>query len=193
MTRTIKQINNDLAKIKKTNETKIKELEKDLLTLEPAIEQVKNRIIEAKKNIDKESYDSAKNELWTLENTKELLTDKLTELRHNPLINKETYQSLYYEIVEVADKKIKETTKKLAVFFPDLETINKEYYDTLILVSETLEILQNEIGKNAEEFKKDANGYIDSNFYSGLRYQAKHNPAHLVENFVNQYKEMMAK
>ncbi|MEQ9810180.1 hypothetical protein [Streptococcus jiangjianxini] len=190
MERTLKQIKNELTKLKQTAEAKITELENDYTALSPEIEQAKKSIIEAKKNIDKEAYNKAKDELWTLENTKELLSDNLNELRHSPLVDKEKYQSLYHEIIEVSDKKIDETTKKLELFFVDLEKIGKEYNDTLALISETLGILQNQIGKNSEEFKKDERGYINSEIYLGLRYKPKSNPAYLVDQFIKQYKEM---
>lgn len=69
---------------RKAKESNLQEIEKyqaDLEAIEPTIEHAKRDIIESKKKVDAAAYDVAKRELWTATNTKELLEDKLDELK----------------------------------------------------------------------------------------------------------------
>ncbi|HFI2692606.1 hypothetical protein [Streptococcus suis] len=189
MTRTLEQINIELTKLITDNQKEIEKLEKELASIDPTIEKAKQDVIKAKKVVNAEAYDIAKRELWTAENTKEMLTDKLKELRHDPIVTKERYRELYFEICSVGDNKIDEAFEKISQIFPELEQIIEEHKDITEDITQNLRLLES-LGRNSEEFKKGENGHIDSAFYNGLSYRVKKNTTNFLEEFIKRVKEV---
>ncbi|HEL2737465.1 TPA: hypothetical protein UDO34_000229 [Streptococcus suis] len=189
MTRTLEQINTELTKLITDNQKEIEKLEKELASIYPTIEKAKQDIIKAKKEVSAEAYDIAKRELWTAENTKEMLTDKLKELRHDPIVTKERYRELYFEICSVGDNKIDEVFDKISQIFPELEQISGEHKGITEGIAQNLRLLES-LGRNAEEFKKDEHGRIDSVFYNGLNYRVKKDSASFLDSFIKRFKEV---
>ncbi|UUM61546.1 hypothetical protein NQZ89_09200 [Streptococcus suis] len=189
MTRTLEQINTELTKLITDNQKEIEKLEKKLASIDPTIEKAKQDIIKAKKEVNAEAYDIAKRELWTAENTKEMLTDKLKELRHDPIVTKERYRELYFEICSVGDNKIDETFNKISQIFPELEQISDDHKDIIEDITQNLRLLES-MGRNSEEFKKDEHGRINSIFYNGLNYRVKKNTVSFLEEFIKHVKEV---
>ncbi|MGQ7394732.1 hypothetical protein [Streptococcus suis] len=189
MTRTLEQINTELTKLITDNQKKIEKLEKELASIDPTSEKAKQDIIKAKKVANAEAYDIAKRELWTAESTKEMLTDRLEELRHDPIVTKERYRELYFEICSVGDNKIDEAFEKISQIFPELEQIIEEYKDITEDITQNLRLLES-LGRNSEEFKKTENGHIDAAFYNGLSYRVKKNTTNFLEEFIKRVKEV---
>ncbi|MFM0785532.1 hypothetical protein [Streptococcus suis] len=189
MKRTLEQISTELTKLITKNQKEIEKLEKDLAAIDPTIEKAKQDIIKAKKEVNAEAYDIAKRELWTAENTKEMLTDKLKELQHDPIITKERYRELYFEITEVCDNKVIEVFDKISQFIPELEKVANEHRHVTRTAYENLNLLYSNIGREAQEFYKDENGYIDSLFFHGLKYTPKKDAGDFLERFINDFKE----
>ncbi|HEM3624377.1 TPA: hypothetical protein U1C26_000862 [Streptococcus suis] len=188
MTRTLEQINTELTKLITNNQKEIEKLEKDLAAIDPAIEKAKQDIIKAKKEVNAEAYDIAKRELWTAENTKEMLTDKLKELQHDPIVTKERYRELYFEICSIGDDKIDEAFDKISKILPDLERISDEHREIMKKIAQNLRLLEN-TGRDSKDYTKDERGYIDSDFLGGLSYRAKKDSASFIEDFIKQFKE----
>ncbi|HFI0791653.1 TPA: hypothetical protein ACGO62_001692 [Streptococcus suis] len=189
MTRTLEQINTELTKLITDNQKEIEKLEKELASIDPTIEKAKQDIIKAKKVANAEAYDIAKRELWTAENTKEMLTDKLKELRHDPIVTKERYRELYFEICSVGDNKIDEAFEKISQIFPELERISDEHNDIMKNIAQNLRLLET-AGRNSEDYTKDEQGRLDSTFYNGLSYRAKKDSASFLEGFIKRFKEI---
>ncbi|HEM4051340.1 TPA: hypothetical protein U1W10_001353 [Streptococcus suis] len=160
-----------------------------MASIDPTIEKAKQNVIKAKKVVNTEAYDIAKRELWTAENTKEMLTDRLKELRHDPIVTKERYRELYFEICSVGDNKIDEVFDKISQIFPELEQISGEHKGITEGIAQNLRLLES-LGRNAEEFKKDEHGRIDSVFYNGLNYRVKKDSASFLDSFIKRFKEV---
>lgn len=191
MTRTLEQINTELNKLIADNQKEIQKVEADLAAIDPTIKKAKQDIIKAKKDINAEAYDTAKRELWTAENTKEMLADKLTELRHRPIVTKEKYRELYFEICSVGNRKVDEVFEKISQVFPELERVSDEHQDTVGKIYENLEMLYGSIGRGADELQKDDNGRIDSSFHGGLSYTPKKDAGSFLKEFTDRYKEIV--
>lgn len=189
MTRKLEEINTELTGLINANQKEIEKVEKDLLAIEPTITKAKEDIIKAKKKVDAVAYDNAKRELWTAENTKEMLTDKLNELRHAPIVTKEKYRELYYEIVTVGDNKSEEVFEKISSVFPELNKINNEQISVTNKIWDNLHLLE-KLGRGEEEYAKNERGAIESNFWGGLKYYAKTNASSLLNSFIERYERI---
>ena len=106
MTRTLQEIKAELEALHQENQTAIEKYTEDLKAIDPKIEQAKQDIADAQTTVDAEAYDIAKRELWTAENTKEMLKNKLDELTQKPLISKRDYNKLVDEINVLAEKEM---------------------------------------------------------------------------------------
>ena len=103
MTRTVKEIFQELENMENDNAKLIKKRQEELEAIGPTIEKAKQDIVEAKKKVDAEAYNKAKTELWTAGNTKELLEEELEKLQNNPLVSKKEYHKLAKEITAAAE------------------------------------------------------------------------------------------
>ncbi len=190
MTRTIEDIKEELIAKSNENFNEIQKCETNLEAIDPTIQTAKENIITAKKEVDAEAYNKAKTELWTAENTKEMLVEKLQELHNTPLVTKVEYRTIYNEIINATELKNEELLEKISSVIPELEQLSKEYYKAVEEANATLRVLENKIGKNSEDFKKDENGRIVSEFFSGLSYSPRISVAAFVDQFINNYKEL---
>lgn len=190
MTRTIEKIKEELIAKSNENFNEIQKCETNLEAIEPTIRTAKENIIKAKKEVDAEAYSKAKTELWTAENTKEMLVEKLQELHNTPLVTKVEYRTFYNEIINATELKNEELLEKISSVIPELEQLSKEYYKAVEEANATLRVLEDKIGKNSEDFKKDENGRIVSEFFSGLSYSPSISVAGFVDRFINGYKEL---
>ncbi len=154
MTRTIEDIKEELIAKSNENFNEIQKCETNLEAIDPTIQTAKENIITAKKEVDAEAYNKAKTELWTAENTKEMLVEKLQELHNTPLVTKVEYRTIYNEIINATELKNEELLEKISSVIPELEQLSKEYYKAVEEANATLRVLENKIGKNSEDFKK---------------------------------------
>ena len=100
MLKTLEQINQELETLKNNNQQAIQKCEEGLAEVEPKITQAQLNLREAQKTVDAEAYDKAKRELWTAENTKEMLQEQLDELRTQPLMTQNEAEKLKKDIFE---------------------------------------------------------------------------------------------
>lgn len=191
MTQTLKEISQKLEQLKESNLQEIEKYQTELEAIEPTIEKARQDIIEAKKKVDAAAYDIAKRELWTATNTKELLEDKLDELQHQPLVTKEEYNKLVDEIKTVADTENDAIIKKVEDFFPEFEKLRERHIENYTLANDTLEILENKIGKNEESYKYSDQGHLLSGRYSGLEYPPKRSVVYLLDSLVEHYERLV--
>ena len=100
MLKTLEQINQELETLKNNNQQAIQKCEKGLAEVKPKITQAQLNLREAQKTVDAEAYDKAKRELWTAENTKEMLQEQLDELRTQPLMTQNEAEKFKKDIFE---------------------------------------------------------------------------------------------
>lgn len=100
MLKTLEQINQELETLKNNNQQAIQKCEEGLAEVKPKITQAQLNLREAQKTVDAEAYDKAKRELWTAENTKEMLQEQLDELRTQPLMTQNEAEKLKKDIFE---------------------------------------------------------------------------------------------
>lgn len=151
MTRTLEQINTELTKLITDNQKEIQKTETNLAAINQTIEKAKQDIIKAKKDINAEAYDTAKRELWTAENTKEMLEDKLQELQHQPLITKKVYRTMIANIKAAAEIKEEIIRKQALTYVKKLKELADESDSVLTSVNKNLTLLQYELYKDAEK------------------------------------------
>ncbi|MEG3312970.1 hypothetical protein RFL03_04550 [Streptococcus parasuis] len=151
MTRTLEQINTELTKLITDNQKAIEKIESDLSALDPTIEKTKQDISRAKKDINAEAYDTAKRELWTAENTKEMLADRLQELKNEPLITKDDYKIMVENIKAAAEIEEGIIRKQALTYIKKLKELADESESVLKSANKNLTLLQYELYKDAEK------------------------------------------
>ncbi|HEL1711149.1 hypothetical protein MDL80_04195 [Streptococcus suis] len=191
MTRTLQEIKAELEALHQENQTAIEKYTEDLKAIDPKIEQAKQDIADAQTTVDAEAYDIAKRELWTAENTKEMLKNKLDELTQKPLISKRDYNKLVDEINVLAEKENMTIINKVSEMFPEFEKLKKLHTENYQLANDTLEILENKIGKNEESYKYSDQGHLLPGRYSGLEYTPKRSVVYLLDSLVEHYERMV--
>lgn len=191
MTRTLQEIKAELEALHQENQTAIEKYTEDLKAIDPKIEQAKQDIADAQTTVDAEAYDIAKRELWTAENTKEMLKNKLDELTQKPLISKRDYNKLVDEINVLAEKENMTIINKVSEMFPEFEKLKKLHTENYQLANDTLEILENKIGKNEESYKYSDQGYLLPGRYSGLEYTPKISVVYLLDSLVEHYERLV--
>lgn len=190
MTRTVKEIFQELENMENDNAKLIKKRQEELEAIGPTIEKAKQDIVEAKKKVDAEAYNKAKTELWTAGNTKELLEEELEKLQNNPLVSKEEYHKLAKEITAAAESVNAEILDKISKYFPEFEKLKENFTRNVEDANKALSKLEHVIGKNTESYKYDDQGGLVQR-YHGLDYTPKKNVACLLNKFVETYNRMV--
>lgn len=190
MTRTVKEIFQELENMENDNAKLIEKRQEELEAIVPTIEKAKRDIVEAKKKVDAEAYNKAKTELWTAENTKELLEEELEKLQSNPLVSKEEYHKLAKDITAAAESVNADILDKISKYFPEFEKLKENFTRNVEDANKALSKLEHAIGKNTESYKYDDQGGLVQR-YHGLDYTPKKNVACLLNKFVETYNRMV--
>lgn len=190
MTRTVKEIFQELKTMEDENAQLIKQRQEELEAILPTIEEAKQAIVKAKKKVDIEAYNKAKTDLWTAENAKELLEEELEKLQNNPLVSKEEYHRLAKDITVAAESVNAEILDKITKYFPEFEKLKEDFTRNIEDANKALSKLEHTIGKNTESYKYDDRGGLIQR-YHGLDYTPKKNVAYLLNNFVETYNRVV--
>lgn len=190
MTRTVKEIFQELKTMEDENAQLIKQRQEELEAILPTIEEAKQAIVKAKKKVDIEAYNKAKTDLWTAENAKELLEEELEKLQNNPLVSKEEYHRLAKDITVAAESVNAEILDKITKYFPEFEKLKEDFTRNIEDANKALSKLEHTIGKNTESYKYDDQGGLIQ-IYHGLDYTPKKNVAYLLNNFVETYNRVV--
>ncbi len=190
MTRTVKEIFQELKTMEDENAQLIKQRQEELEAILPTIEEAKQAIVKAKKKVDIEAYNKAKTDLWTAENAKELLEEELEKLQNNPLVSKEEYHRLAKDITVAAESVNAEILDKITKYFPEFEKLKEDFTRNIEDANKALSKLEHTIGKNTESYKYDDQGGLIQR-YHGLDYTPKKNVAYLLNNFVETYNRVV--
>lgn len=158
MTRTVKEIFQELKTMEDENAQLIKRRQEELEAILPTIEEAKQAIVKAKKKVDIEAYNKAKTDLWTAENAKELLEEELEKLKNNPLVSKEEYHRLAKDITVAAESVNAEILDKITKYFPEFEKLKENFTRNIEDANKALSKLEHTIGKNTESYKYDDQG-----------------------------------
>ena len=190
MTRTVKEIFQELKTMEDENAQLIKQRQEELEAILPTIEEAKQAIVKAKKKVDIEASNKAKTDLWTAENAKELLEEELEKLQNNPLVSKEEYHRLAKDITVAAESVNAEILDKITKYFPEFEKLKEDFTRNIEDANKALSKLEHTIGKNTESYKYDDQGGLIQ-IYHGLDYTPKKNVAYLLNNFVETYNRVV--
>lgn len=190
MTRTVKEIFQELKTMEDENAQLIKQRQEELEAILSTIEEAKQAIVKAKKKVDIEAYNKAKTDLWTAENAKELLEEELEKLQNNPLVSKEEYHRLAKDITVAAESVNAEILDKITKYFPEFEKLKEDFTRNIEDANKALSKLEHTIGKNTESYKYDDQGGLIQR-YHGLDYTPKKNVAYLLNNFVETYNRVV--
>ncbi|HEM6498036.1 hypothetical protein [Streptococcus suis] len=191
MTRTLQEIKAELEALHQENQTAIEKYTAKLEAIDPKIEQAKQDIADAQMMADAEAYDIAKRELWTAENTKEMLKNKLDELTQKPLISKTDYNKLVNEINVLAEKENMTIINKVSEMFPEFEALKQLHIDNYNFANNTLQLLENKIGRNEKSYNYSDRGALLPGRLSGLEYAPKRSVVHLVNSLIENYERLV--
>lgn len=191
MTRTIQEIKAELEALHQENQTAIEKYTADLEAIDPKIEQAKQGIADAQTRVDAEAYDIAKRELWTAENTKEMLKNKLDELTQKPLISKRDYNKLVDEINTLAEKENTAIIKKVSEMFPEFEKIKQLHIKNYEIANSTLQLLENKIGRNEKSYNYSDQGALLPGRFPNLEYTPKRSVGYLIDVLTENYERIM--
>lgn len=168
--KTLKNIKIYLDKLSQQNHKDIEETEKIISELDKIIVINNEKLDKAAKATDYDSYNKAKQELWTAENKKELAQKRLNDLKTSPLVNREEYDSLINDTLTAYKNKEQELTEQAWEIVSPLKNIEEKAQESQENLRELLDTLENDIGKKSEEYKHNANGEKISDRMLGLVY-----------------------
>lgn len=167
---TLQTIETKIDKLIEQNKKAIEMTEAELVKANQAISDAQAKLVQAQKEINSEKYVEAKGDLWTAERTKEFHEGRLKELTKDPIITYDEYHAMVAEVYKLADEQQKTfyipARKKVMeiIKLGDDSLKEVEHVDTI------LKKLEKDISKNNEDYKKAKNGWILSDFFSGLSY-----------------------
>ncbi|MER0123199.1 hypothetical protein ABPH35_10235 [Streptococcus sp. ZJ93] len=164
--KTLQEIKKELLAIKEKNLADIAHYQSEIEKSDTNIAIAKQKLLKAQEDIDANAYNNAKNELWTAQNTREMLVTQLNKLTHEPLMPITDYRKLVKEVHELHEKTQKGFFTEAETVLPTLEKISEKAQIELEDCKEVLEILKNTISKNREEYTKSETGALDSTLFS---------------------------
>lgn len=102
------------------------------------IEQENNNLITAQERADFEAYNTAKKNLWTAENTKELQLKLLHDLETKALVTPQESTELKKEIIRIADEIRSSQFKKANELLLELEALANESNELNLVTNDLL-------------------------------------------------------
>ena len=167
---TLQTIETKIDKLIEQNKKAIEMTEAELVKANQAISDAKAKLVQAQKEINSEKYVEAKGDLWTAERTKEFHEGRLKELTRDPLVTYEEYHALIADIFRLADEEQDTFFTPAVAKLMEIITLGDNAIKARERVNEVLKKLEKDISKNNEDYKKAKNGWILSDFFSGLSY-----------------------
>ncbi|MBF0778343.1 hypothetical protein [Streptococcus cuniculi] len=160
--KTLQEIKKDLSALKEQNFVDIAHCQSEIEKSDTKIAVARQKLLKAQEDVDAKAYNEAKDELWTAQNTKEMLVEQLNKLTQEPLMPINEYRQLVKEVHEQHKKTQRGFFTEAKSVLPKLENIREkaraEYEDC----SEVLKILKVIISKDREEYTKTEIGHVDS-------------------------------
>ncbi|OFK58537.1 hypothetical protein HMPREF2811_05460 [Globicatella sp. HMSC072A10] len=129
--KTLEEIKQEFQNIITKHDKDLEETSKLFDSISEKIELLNNQLITAEEDNDYEEYDKVKKELWTAENTLELVNKKINTLQNKPLISKEEFKQYSDMIKRLDGEKQKELLSKVRLILEDIDIVKKESYESL--------------------------------------------------------------
>lgn len=167
---TLETIETKIDKLIEQNKKAIETTEEELVKANQAVSDAQAKLVQAQKEINSEKYVEAKGDLWTAERTKEFHEGRLKELTRDPLVTYEEYHALIADIFRLADEEQDTFFTPAVAKLMEIITLGDNAIKARERVNEVLKKLEKDISKNNEDYKKAKNGWILSDFFSGLSY-----------------------
>ena len=187
---TLETIETKIDKLIEQNKKAIETTEEELVKANQAVSDAQAKLVQAQKEINSEKYVEAKGDLWTAERTKEFHEGRLKELTRDPLVTYEEYHALIADIFRLADEEQDTFFTPAVAKLMEIITLGDNAIKARERVNEVLKKLEKDISKNNEDYKKAKNGWILSDFFSGLSYTPRnalygyqYNLKEMAENF----------
>lgn len=137
----LEEIKQEFQNIITNHDKELEETSKLFDSISEKIELLNNQLITAEEDNNYEEYDKVKQELWTAENTLELVNKKINTLQNKPLISKEEFKQYSDMIKRLDGEKQKELLSKVRLILEDINSVKKESYESLEEANKLMAIL----------------------------------------------------
>lgn len=154
--RTFDEIKKELTELKETNQKEMAICLKNIEQAEQSIEDAQNDLMVAENEINVDAYNTAKNNIWTAQHSKELFLKQKEKLEANQLIPTDKYNQLLAEIRSIADSVLNGQYVEAKEIIQEVERISEDSSRTWKEANELLHTLQYDI-------YKDQKGYMMKN------------------------------
>ena len=129
------------------NKNAIKKYTKKIEDAEKEMQQANADLTVAENDIDVEKYKNAKDAIWSAKHGKELYKKQKDKLSNSPLITKEEYNQLLFDITQNANAVHEEQNQRAATLIAELKVIADESTQTWHQANKLMHMLQREVYK----------------------------------------------
>lgn len=143
--RTLNEIEELLNEKREINTKEIQDFEAKKEQATQAIQRANDNLIAAESDADIESYQKAKDVLWSAKNAIELYDKQIENLMSIPLISKEEYNQLVHEVERSADAIHSEQVERVVELIAEIREISKESNKTTTQANDLLQLLQRKL------------------------------------------------
>ncbi|WP_412921274.1 hypothetical protein [Lactococcus raffinolactis] len=148
--KTFKEIEAKLSNLKSTNLTDIEKYQENIVKAKQALKIANEKLTTAEETADLESYNKAKDDIWTSQNAIELYQKQLDKSQNTPLVSKDEYNQFISDIEKAADKLQDELNIKGAKLMAELKALADESNAVYHKADELLRVAQYDIYKDAD-------------------------------------------
>lgn len=148
--KTFKEIESKLSSLKSTNITDIEKYQENIVKANQALKIANEKLTTAEETADLESYNKAKDDIWTSQNAIELYQKQLDKSQNTPLVSKDEYNQFISDIEKAADKLQDELNIKGAKLMAELKALADESNAVYHKADELFRIAQYDIYKDAD-------------------------------------------
>lgn len=148
--KTFEEIESKLSSLKSTNITDIEKYQENIVKAKQALKIANEKLTTAEETADLESYNKAKDDIWTSQNAIELYQKQLDKSQNTPLVSKDEYNQFISDIEKSADKLQDELNIKGAKLMAELKALADVSNAVYHKADELFRVAQYDIYKDAD-------------------------------------------
>lgn len=175
--RTLKEIRNYFTTLILENELEQDKLIAELEAYRKREEQVKLRLNQAQEQGKAKDFEQGQQELLLVQNSIQFKENYLKQLYNKPLISQMEYKLLIEEIKKAAKTEQEPLTKELKQAMEQTYHLHEKSSEISEELFALLNILQQNLIRNSQDYYKTSTGTIDSNLFSPTSQAENYTPA----------------
>ena len=168
MTKTLDEIQKEFETLLSNNKNEINAVTEKLELKKNEMTALQSQLKKAEKDINLDKFEKVNKEIWVVEQTIKMLTDKVQQLKNEPIITKEQFIKYEDEIQKSFQLERKEPRKDFEKLKPTLEKLIVKEMESRVKGQKLLYVLVKTLIKDNREYFRMENGAYRS-FASSLQ------------------------